>query len=192
MERKKVFLTGHTGFKGSWLCILLSFLGARVIGYSFKPKKNDLFKLGKLDKLNYKNLYEDILDFDTLNKSIFKFKPNSLIHMAAQSLVRQSYKEPRDTFLTNTIGTLNILEVIKKNKSIKSSLIITTDKVYKINKGQKRIFIENDALGGDDPYSGSKACAEIITESYLKSFFKMSKKKVSTARSGNVIGGGDN
>ena len=186
---KKVFLTGHTGFKGSWMCILLSILGAKVIGYSLVPKKKDLFYKGKIHKLNYKNIYENILDDKLLFKSIKKYKPDILIHMAAQSLVSYSYENPEITFNTNINGTLNILSSIKKIRSIRSSLIITTDKVYKNNI--KKNYSETDELGGYDPYSSSKVCAEVVTESFNNCYFHNSSSIISTARSGNVIGGGD-
>lgn len=186
---KKIFLTGHTGFKGSWMCILLSILGARVIGYSLYPKKKELFDLGNLKKLNYKNIYEDILDYKSLYTAIKTNKPNVIIHMAAQSLVGYSYNNPDITFNTNSFGTMNILSAVRKVKSVKSTIIVTTDKVYKIN-GKKK-YNEFDELGGHDPYSSSKVCAEIITSSFIKSYFEKDNVQISTARSGNVIGGGD-
>ena len=186
---KKVFLTGHTGFKGSWMCILLSLLGAKVIGYSLTPKKRELFDLANIHKINHKNIYKNILDYKILFKSIKMYKPDVLIHMAAQSLVGYSYLKPEITFNTNIIGTMNILSSIKNTKFIRSSLIITTDKVYKINK--KKNYVESDELGGHDPYSSSKVCVEIVTKSYNNCYFQNSNSIVSTARSGNVIGGGD-
>ena len=186
---KKVFLTGHTGFKGSWMCVLLSILGAKVIGYSLSPSKNGLFFKGKIHKLNHKNIYKNILNYKSLYKTIRLNKPDLLIHMAAQPLVKYSYENPELTFNTNTVGTLNVLSSIKKTNSIRSSIIITTDKVYKNNS--KSNHSENDELAGYDPYSSSKVCAEIVSETYKNCYFKNSKSSISTARSGNVIGGGD-
>ena len=188
---KRVFVTGHTGFKGSWMCILLNLLETQIIGYSLKPEKKSLFLLANIKDILKKNIYADILNIKKLNKEIKLSKPDIIIHLAAQSLVGYSYVNPFDTFNTNVMGTLNILDCIKKFRSIKSSVIVTTDKVYKI-KGQKS-YIEEDELGGYDPYSSSKVCSEIVANSYIKSFCNKNTnlKYVSTARSGNVIGGGD-
>jgi len=191
-SKKKVFITGHTGFKGSWLCIILNYLNSTVDGFSLKPKKNSLFFKSKISKNLRSNTYANINDIKRLKKSITKSKPEIIFHLAAQPLVLESYKSPLETFTTNMIGTLNLLECIRKVKSVKSVVIITTDKVYKIRK--KNInYNELDELGGFDPYSASKVGAEIIVDSYIKSFFKKSslKDKISTARAGNVIGGGD-
>ena len=191
-KKKKVLITGHTGFKGSWLCIILNFLNSKIYGYSLAPKKNSLFLKSGIKNYLAANKYENINKLDKLEKFIKKTKPEIVFHLAAQPLVLDSYKNPLKTFTTNILGTINLLEVIKKTKSVKSVVIITTDKVYKINKKEKA-YSENDELGGNDPYSSSKACAEVIINSYVQSFFNKTslRNKVATARAGNVIGGGD-
>ena len=189
---KRVFITGHTGFKGSWMSILLNMLGANIYGFSLKPEKNSLFTKSNCEKFLKKNVYSDIKDKAKLEREMIKSKPQILFHLAAQPLVGQSFIDPLETFRTNILGTSHILESLKKIGSIKSVVIITTDKVYDVINGNKS-HNEEDALGGNDPYSVSKVCAEHIIKSYIESFYKKSllKNKVSTARSGNVIGGGD-
>ena len=191
-SKKKVFITGHTGFKGSWLSIMLIYLDSTIYGYSLKPKKNSLFNKSMISKDLKSNTYADINDIKKLKNKLKKCKPEIIFHLAAQSLVLESYKEPLKTFNTNLMGTLNLLESVRGVKSIKSVVIITTDKVYKINKNNKS-YKELDVLGGYDPYSASKVCTEIAVDSYIKSFFKNTglQNKISTARAGNVIGGGD-
>lgn len=189
---RKVFITGHTGFKGSWLIVILNLLGAKIYGYSLKPKKNSLFNQINGSKLVEKNFYQNINNFKKLKNSINFVKPSIVFHLAAQPLVIESYKKTLNTFKTNIIGTGNLLEILKDIISVKSVILVTTDKVYKIKKN-KNFFSELDELGGDDPYSASKACSEIIINSYVKSFYSNNhlRQRVSTVRSGNVIGGGD-
>jgi CDP-glucose 4,6-dehydratase len=188
---KKVFLTGHTGFKGSWFLIFLNLLGAKVAGYSLKPNVNpNLYDLAKLDKEIHKTTFSDIRDYSKLKNSIKKFSPDFVVHMAAQPLVSESYANPKYTYEVNTLGTVNILNILNEIKFIKSALIITTDKVY-LNNNKKNYYEESDILGGFDPYSNSKSCAELVVNSYNRSFFKKNNIFVATARAGNVIGGGD-
>ena len=191
-RKKKVFITGHTGFKGSWLCIILNNLGSKVHGYALKPEKNSLFNKSKIIKNLASNNYSDINNIKKLKKILKQTKPEIIFHLAAQPLVLESYRKPLETFSTNIIGTLNLLESIRTVKSIKSVVIITTDKVYKIDKKNKE-YKEHDQLGGFDPYSASKVGAEIVVDSYIKSFFRNTflQKKISTVRAGNVVGGGD-
>jgi CDP-glucose 4,6-dehydratase len=191
-KNKKVFITGHTGFKGSWLCIILKLLNSNIHGYALRPERNSLFNKSKIEKELSSNIYANIKDISKLKKKLNSIKPEIIFHLAAQPLVIDSYKKPLETFNVNINGTLNLLECIRNISSVKSIVIITTDKVYKINK--KNIsYKEIDELGGFDPYSASKVGAEIIVDSYIKSFFKNSllKNRVATARAGNVIGGGD-
>jgi len=191
-SKKNVLITGHTGFKGTWLSIILTYLNSRVSGYSLKPKKNSLFNKSMILQKLKSNTYGDINNLTNLKKKIRDCKPEIIFHLAAQPLVIESYKDPIKTFNTNIIGTANLLESIRNIKSIKSVIIITTDKVYKIKKNNK-LYKELDQLGGFDPYSTSKVGTEIVVESYIKSFFKNSnlKNRISTVRAGNVIGGGD-
>ena len=191
-NKKKVFITGHTGFKGAWLCIILRYLNSSIYGYALKSEKNSLFNKSKINKEIISNSYSNINNISKLRKKIQQSKPEIIFHLAAQPLVLESYKSPLKTFNTNIIGTLNILECVREVKSVKSVVIITTDKVYKINKRNIN-YNELDELGGHDPYSASKVAAEIIVKSYVKSFFKntLLKNRVSTVRAGNVIGGGD-
>ena len=190
--KKNVLITGHTGFKGTWLSIILTYLNSRVNGYSLKPKKNSLFNKSMILQKLKSNTYGDINNLTNLKKKIRDCKPEIIFHLAAQPLVIESYKDPIKTLNTNIIGTANLLESIRNIKSIKSVIIITTDKVYKIKKNNK-LYKELDQLGGFDPYSTSKVGTEIVVESYIKSFFKNSnlKNRISTVRAGNVIGGGD-
>ena len=190
-KNKRIFITGHTGFKGSWLTYILFLAGAKVTGYSLKPKnKKDNFYLLKLDK-KVKNYYLDVRDEVNLKKKIKKCRPDIIFHLAAQPLVKKSYKNPQFTFETNIMGTLNILEIVRHVKSIKSAIIITSDKCYK-NYEKKEGYSETDELGGEDPYSASKAAAENIFFSYIRSFFKNKNKiGIVSVRAGNVIGGGD-
>ena len=188
---KRVFLTGHTGFKGSWFSILLNLLGAKVAGYSLKPdQKVNFFDLAKLNKEIDVSIIGDIRDYNKLKKSISEFSPHFIVHMAAQPLVRYSYVNPRYTYEVNTLGTINILNILNELNYIKSALIITTDKVYQ-NDNKKVYYKETDRLGGLDPYSNSKSCAELVVDSYNHSFLKKKGIFVATARAGNVIGGGD-
>ena len=189
-KNKKVFITGHTGFKGSWLSIFLTYLGAEVTGYSLKPNTNpSLYNLAKINNVVKKSIIADIRDYKKLSTEIKKSKASIIFHLAAQPLVRLSYIHPKDTFDINFSGTLNILQIIKKLKNISTGIIITTDKVYNINKN--KIFKETDSLGGLDPYSSSKVCVENLFSSYNESFFKEKKQMIATVRAGNVIGGGD-
>ncbi len=190
-KNKKVFVTGHTGFKGSWLTIILKLLGAKVYGYALNPISNpNFFDNVKLTKLLEKDYRQNIQDLKNLKNAIKKTKPSIVIHLAAQSSVFVSYSDPVDTVQSNVIGTMNLLEAIKSEKSIKAGIIVTTDKVYK-NLEKKKKFKENEPLGGHDVYSGSKAASEIIFHSYQKSFFQNLNCNLSTVRSGNCIGGGD-
>jgi len=196
---KKVFITGHTGFKGSWLCLWLHLMGAKVIGYSLKPPTNpNMFELCKIDELVTSH-YADIRNKEKLFQSMFNSAPDIVIHMAAQPIVRESYKNPVETFETNVMGTVNVLEAVRKvidaGVSIQAVLNVTTDKCYQ-NFEWPWGYRENDRLGGHDPYSNSKACSELVTDSYRNAFFAAKEYKshgvaLASARAGNVIGGGD-
>lgn len=189
-EGKSVFLTGHTGFKGSWLSRILANSGAKVTGYSLSaPTTPNLFQLADIENQIH-SVIGDIRDLDSLMASFNIAKPDIVIHMAAQPLVRESYKDPHYTYETNVMGTVNILECIRKSDCVRSFLNVTTDKVYE-NKEWCWGYRENEPLNGFDPYSNSKSCSEIITQSYKNSFFSQSSIAISTARAGNVIGGGD-
>ncbi len=189
-KNKKVFITGHTGFKGGWLTIFFNLIGAKVYGYSLKQEKYSLYNFAKIEKIVTKSFIGDIRDYNKLRRSIKISSPDFLIHMAAQPLVRYSYDFPKYTYEVNTLGTMNVLNILRELKFLKCAIIITTDKVYK-NVNFKKYFRENDELGGHDPYSNSKVCAEFITQSYYDSI--LSKQKIScvSVRAGNVIGGGD-
>ena len=190
-KNKKVFITGHTGFKGSWLSLMLTLLGAKVSGYSLKPNnKLNLFDLLQLKKKIHPSIIGDIRNYEKLKKSILNISPDFVVHMAAQPLVRESYLDPKYTYEVNTLGTINVLNILKEINFIKTALIVTTDKVY-FNNNKKKYFKENDLLGGADPYSNSKSCAEQAVDCYYNSFFKKKKIRIATARAGNVIGGGD-
>ncbi len=186
-----MLVTGHTGFKGGWLCVLLDILGCKTNGLSLDPVgKYNFFNTVKLKKVLYNDFRQDISNLKKLEKAVNKCKPEIIFHLAAQSSVIQSFKNSHDTIVSNIIGTANILEVIKQNKTIKSAVLITTDKVYQ-NYKIKKFFDENSQLGGDDIYSGSKACCELLVHSYRKSFIENSNCNVATVRAGNCFGGGD-
>lgn len=185
-ENKKVFITGHTGFKGSWLCLWLSMLGAKVVGYALKPPTSpSLYELCKIDELIDSNI-ADIRNLPNLKKVIASTSPEIVFHMAAQPLVRESYKVPVDTYSTNVMGTVNLLEAARNCKGVKAIINITTDKCYE-NIEKTKGYKENEPLGGHDPYSSSKACSEIVTSAYRRSY----GLNAATARAGNVVGGGD-
>lgn len=189
---KTVLVTGDTGFKGSWLSIWLNLLGARVIGYaSYLPSKPCLFSVCRVDNLIH-HIDGDIRDYELLKKVFIKYKPDYIFHLAAQPIVNKAYFDPKLTFETNVLGTVNMLECMRKFLSESIAVIITSDKCYK-NMEWRRGYRETDRLGGKDPYSSSKACAELASYSYYESFFNKlhSCCRMATARAGNVIGGGD-
>lgn len=185
---KRVLITGHTGFKGTWLTKILVMAGANVLGYSRCSEKNpSLFTLSEVEK-DITHVKGDIRDYDRLLETFKSFQPEFVFHLAAQPIVRESYVNPRETYETNLMGTVNVLEAIRQTASVKSAVIVTTDKVYR-NDESGREFREDDILDGFDPYSNSKSCAELATASYKRSFPDL--PPISTARAGNVIGGGD-
>lgn len=187
---KKILVTGDTGFKGSWLSFWLTKMGAEVVGYSLPPKNNnDHFNLlGLSEKITH--IDANILNASKLDEVFNTFRPEIVFHLAAQALVRYSYDEPKETFDTNVAGSVNVLEAIRKSNSVKSVIYVTSDKAYK-NKEWVWGYRENDELGGHDPYSASKAAAELVFSSYVDSFFSKRDIGLGTVRAGNVIGGGD-
>lgn len=192
---KRIFITGHTGFKGSWLTYVLYKMGAIIKGYSLPPVTSPSLYNEIEFSISIDSVIADINDYSTLEKEILAFQPDYIFHLAAQPLVRQSYSDPLNTFSTNIIGTANILNVLTKLKKTCISIIVTTDKVYE-NYEWSFSYKETDRLGGFDPYSASKACAELVIQSYVQSFFNLSKfefhqKAIVSVRAGNVIGGGD-
>lgn len=187
---KKVLVTGHTGFKGSWLCKILCLAGADVVGYSLEPPTNpSLFKIANIEN-DITSIIGDIRNLDRLKEVFKEYKPEIIFHLAAQPIVRDSYITPVYTYETNVMGTVNVMECIRLSDCVKSVLNITTDKVYKNNEWEWG-YRENEILDGYDPYSNSKSCSELVTHSYKSSFFDNMNLSVSTARAGNVIGGGD-
>ena len=194
-EDKKVFITGHTGFKGAWLVLLLHELGANVKGYSLAPRReDDLYHLIKGNELCH-SVIADVRDYISLKKELIDFQPDFVFHMAAQALVLESYNTPVETYNTNVMGTVHLMDALRALNKPCKSVIITTDKVYE-NMERIEPYKEHERLGGYDPYSNSKACAELVVSSYRNSFFHTSdfpkhQQSIATARSGNVIGGGD-
>ena len=188
-ENRRVMVTGHTGFKGSWLCAWLLELGAEVCGYSVDvPTQPSNFEILGLEDL-ITHVQDDVRDREALIKVMDDFKPEMVFHLAAQALVRRAYDDPVGTFETNTMGTLNVLECLRHSSSVQAAVIITSDKCYR-NVEWPWGYRETDTLGGEDPYSSSKGCAELIIYSYLNSYFDQGPR-VASARAGNVIGGGD-
>lgn len=192
---KKIFLTGHTGFKGSWLSLWLQSMGAQVVGYSLAPPtKPSLFEVAEVGK-GMTNINGDIRDLAKLQTSFAEHQPEVVIHMAAQALVRYSYIEPVETYLTNVMGTVNLLEAVRSTGSVKAVVNVTSDKCYE-NREWVWGYRENEAMGGYDPYSSSKGCAELVAAAYRTSYFHAEKYKehgvaLASVRAGNVIGGGD-
>jgi CDP-glucose 4,6-dehydratase len=195
-QGKKVFLTGHTGFKGGWLTLWLSSMGAEVTGYSLAPNTQpNLFKTLELEKLTRQSYIADIRDLAAVQKTMIDAQPEVLIHMAAQPLVRYSYSHPVETYATNVMGTVHVLEAARQIASLRATVIVTTDKCYE-NQEREIGYSEAEPMGGYDPYSGSKGCAELVTSAYRQSFFSRkivtgNFSAVASARAGNVIGGGD-
>lgn len=195
-KNKKVFLTGHTGFKGSWLALWLTSLGARVTGYALAPDADqNLFDVLRISNSLVKSHIADIRDCANLVKAVYVAQPDVVIHMAAQPLVRYSYENPVETYATNVMGTVNLLDSLRFVGSVRATVIVTTDKCYE-NTDHPNSFKEGEPMGGYDPYSSSKGCAELVTAAYRQSFFPSSKYKehqhaIASARAGNVIGGGD-
>jgi CDP-glucose 4,6-dehydratase len=189
---KRVFLTGHTGFKGSWMALLLSRLGADVFGYALRPPTEpNLFTVARVGD-GMQSRIADIRDAEILRQSMADFAPDVVIHMAAQPLVRDSYDKPVETFDVNVMGTVYVLEAVRQTPGVKATIIVTSDKCYE-NREVLSAYSENDAMGGHDPYSSSKGCAELATAAYGRSFFApgMGRGAVASVRAGNVIGGGD-
>ncbi len=188
---KKVFITGHTGFKGTWLTRILVMFGADVVGYSLEPPTNpSLFEQTRVGNQIH-SVFGDIRDIEKLTAVMLEAQPEIVLHLAAQPIVRTSYKEPVLTYETNVMGTVNVLEAVRTVKNVKSVVNVTTDKVY-LNRERAEGYKENEELCGYDPYSNSKSCSELVTYSYRNSFFTdKDAPAISTARSGNVIGGGD-
>lgn len=187
---KTVLVTGHTGFKGTWMCKILVMLGANVVGYALKPPTQpNLYEISELEE-KITDVTGDIRDFDKVYETVKKYQPEIIIHMAAQPIVLESYKEPLYTYETNVMGTANICEAIRLCDCVKSFVNVTTDKVY-YNHEWEWGYRECDSLDGYDPYSNSKSCSELVTASYKRSFFNEKGIAVSTCRAGNVIGGGD-
>ena len=190
-KNKVVLVTGHTGFKGTWLCKILINAGAKVIGYSLEaPTNPNLFSLSNNSK-NMVSIIGDVRDLKHLKEVFNKYQPEIVMHLAAQPIVRDSYKNPVYTYETNVIGTVNVCECVRLTPSVKSFLNVTTDKVYLNDEVPNHPFKEEEPLDGYDPYSNSKSCSELVTHSYKKSFFADKDCSISTARAGNVIGGGD-
>ena len=190
---KKVFLTGHTGFKGSWLSLWLSSMGAKVSGYALAPNTTpSLFNVLDIDSLVETSHIADIRDLPTLQKAMTQAKPDVVIHMAAQPLVRYSYANPVETYATNVMGTVHVLESTRRIESARATVVVTTDKCYE-NREREAGYREDEAMGGFDPYSSSKGCAELVTSAYRQSYFTNSTQgnQIASARAGNVIGGGD-
>lgn len=189
-RNKRVFVTGHTGFKGSWLCTMLAMAGAEVTGFALRPDTEaSLWQLSGLeDKM--RSVYSDIRNLDALWNTFEQANPEIVFHLAAQPIVRESYRDPVRTYSTNVMGTVNILECARRSDSVRSFLNVTTDKVYE-NHQWPWGYRETDRLNGFDPYANSKSCSELVTDSYRNSFFTGTLTAVSTARAGNVIGGGD-
>lgn len=194
-QGKKVFITGHTGFKGSWLCLWLHALGAEVTGYALGPPTDpSLFEIARIGEL-ITSIHGDVRDLGGLQRAMAKAEPEIIIHMAAQPLVRDSYTEPRETYEINVMGTVNLLEAVRSCLGVKAVINVTTDKCYE-NREWVWGYRENEPMGGYDPYSNSKACSELVTVAYRNSFFNPEKYTehgvaVASVRSGNVIGGGD-
>lgn len=189
-DGKRVFLTGHTGFKGAWLCKMLVNAGADVTGYSLNPPTTpSLYEIAEIEN-DIHSIIGDIRNLTSLQLAFDEAKPEIVIHLAAQPIVRDSYIDPVYTYETNVMGTVNICECVRHSKTVKSFLNVTTDKVY-LNKEWVWGYRENEELDGYDPYSNSKSCSELVTHSYINSFFNDMGIAVSTARAGNVIGGGD-
>jgi CDP-glucose 4,6-dehydratase len=192
---KRVLVTGHTGFKGSWLSLWLQRSGAEVIGYSLAPPSEpSLFQLAAVGQ-RMTNITGDVRNLRSLVATVRRHRPEAILHLAAQSLVRQSYRNPVATFDTNVMGTVNVLEAVRQTESVRVALIITSDKCYE-NREWAWGYRENEAMGGHDPYSGSKGCAEIVTSAYRRSFFTAPSSPrrlalIASGRAGNVIGGGD-
>ncbi|MCM1144038.1 MAG: CDP-glucose 4,6-dehydratase [Blautia sp.] len=189
-KNKKVLITGHTGFKGSWMCQMLIMAGADLTGYALEPQAApNLFTMCHIGE-HMNSIVGDIRDLSHMQEVFAAVQPEIVIHMAAQPLVRESYRAPVYTYETNVMGTVNVLECVRLTPSVKSFLNVTTDKVY-LNKEWEWGYRENEELNGYDPYSNSKSCSELVTSSYLNSFFRDKDVAISTARAGNVIGGGD-
>ena len=187
---RRVFVTGHTGFKGGWLCLWLNSLGAAVHGYALSPPTPSLFDVAGVDRAMASSTIADVRDYESLRNVMERVQPEIVFHLAAQALVRQSYQQPIDTYAVNVMGSVHLLEAVRATGGVKAVVNITTDKCYE-NRETPRAYQEDEPLGGHDPYSSSKACAEIVTAAYRRSFLAEAGIAVATARAGNVVGGGD-